>query len=104
MQCIQEKRRGQKRAARAADNTLPPPKRGRPSNPTSVQGRLAGRMKVEKKLARLRRTLSFHQTPRRMAGGDDDDDVDGAMQRRDRGLFTGDLVNRTEESKLLWDC
>jgi len=54
MRCSQEKWRGQKRAARNADTTLPPPKRRRPPKPTGIRGRLSsGGTELEKKLERL---------------------------------------------------
>jgi hypothetical protein len=84
MHRIQEKRRGGKRAAKDADSTLPPAKRGRPSKPTGIRGRLsAERAVLEKKLTSLRRTPSFRQTPKRIAASDDDADDDDDGDQKD---------------------
>jgi hypothetical protein len=69
---------------------------------------------IKKKTTKFARTFPtfrshrFLLLPRPPARAATASDPLGSMMERCKGgiaeLFTGDLFNRTEESKLLWDC
>jgi hypothetical protein len=82
--CIQRKRRGKKRAARNADSTLPPPKRGRTSKPAGLQiGLDVGRILPWKKTAELRRAKRLAGKATDGDGDDDDDEKDEEEEDED---------------------